>query len=204
MSLSGSALGGLLLEGRLVESSETASQGSRYWTQAGFSYHPCIIVLRCGPIDLVTPYAPQLKWRQIEYGGGTAREDMMSVRSAAANKLAVLLGAFAMIAVGVGITPVSAAAKKQFDSRGRAYYGANGPNVSYQQGPHTRIYVTKRSWLDAGVEVLPGDRKFTDYAFPPAIGYPSFGRENKNRPIDRQPLNPPSDLGGYPQSFPLY
>jgi hypothetical protein len=51
---------------------------------------------------------------------------------------------------------------------------------------------------------LPGDRKFSDYAFPPAIGYPSFGRENNNRPIDRQPLSPPSDLGGYPQSFPLY
>ena len=74
----------------------------------------------------------------------------------------------------------------------------------YQQGPHTRVYITKRSWLDAGVEVLPGDRKFTDYAFPPAIGYPDFARENNNRPIDRQPLNPPSDLGGEPTRFPLY
>ncbi len=39
--------------------------------------------------------------------------------------------------------------------------------MSYQQGPRTRVYVTKRSWLDAGTEVLPGDRKFSDYAFPP-------------------------------------
>ncbi len=75
--------------------------------------------------------------------------------------------------------------------------------MSYQQGPHTRIYVTKRSWLDAGVEVLPGDRKFLDYAFPSDYGYPSFARENNNRPIDRQPLNPPSDMGGFPRSFPL-
>jgi hypothetical protein len=75
--------------------------------------------------------------------------------------------------------------------------------VSYQQGPHTRIYVTRRSWLDAGTEVLPGDRKFTDYAFPPEVGYPSFARENKNRPIDRQPLSPPQDLGGFPQRFPI-
>ena len=52
--------------------------------------------------------------------------------------------------------------------------------------------------------MLPGDRKFQDYAFPPEIGYPSFARENLNRPIDRQPLNPPSDMGGYPQRFPLY
>ena len=128
----------------------------------------------------------------------------MSVKSPGAIKLAVVVGAFAMVSASFLMTLANAATKRQFDSRGRPYYGTNGPNVSYQQGPHTRIYVTKRSWLDAGVEVLPGDRKFTDYAYPPAIGYPSFGRENKNRPIDRQPLNPPSDLGGYPQSFPLY
>ena len=80
----------------------------------------------------------------------------------------------------------------------------SGPNRVYQQGPNTRVYVTTRSWLDAGTEVLPGDRKFQDYAFPPDLGYPSFARENLNRPIDRQPLNPPSDMGGYPQRFPLY
>ena len=49
--------------------------------------------------------------------------------------------------------------------------------------------------------MLPGDRKFTDYAFR-RHGYPSFARENNNRPIDRQPLNPASDLGGYPTRFP--
>jgi hypothetical protein len=30
-----------------------------------------------------------------------------------------------------------------------------------------RVTVQKRSFLDAGTEVLPGQRKFTDYAFPP-------------------------------------
>ena len=63
-------------------------------------------------------------------------------------------------------------------------------------------YVTTRSWLDAGTEVLPGDRKFMDYAFPSPYGYPTFARENNNRPIDRQPLNPPSDMGGYPDPDP--
>jgi hypothetical protein len=33
--------------------------------------------------------------------------------------------------------------------------------------PRTRVVVTPRSFLDAGTEVLPGERKFTDYAFPP-------------------------------------
>lgn len=121
-----------------------------------------------------------------------------------ASKFATLLAAAAIVANGIGVTPASAETRPKYDNRGRPYYGPNGPNASYQQGPHTRIYVTKRSWLDAGTEVLPGDRKFNDYAFPPAVGYPSFARENNNRPIDRQPLNSPSDMGGYPQSFPLY
>ena len=129
----------------------------------------------------------------------------MTWKFPAANKLAVLLAGVAIVAVGFDMTPAGAQPKRPHDERGRPYYGPNGPNVSYQQGPRTRIYVTKRSWLDAGTEVLPGDRKFADYAFPSPYGYPSFGRENLNRPIDRQPLNPPSDLGGwYPQTFPLY
>ena len=132
-----------------------------------------------------------------------AGEDMMTWKFPVASKAAVLVGAIAVAAAGF-MTSADAQPRRQYDDRGRPYYGPSGPNVSYQQGPRTRIYVSKRSWLDAGTEVLPGDRKFNDYAYPPDIGYPSFGRENNNRPIDRQPLNPPSDLGGYPQRFPLY
>jgi hypothetical protein len=129
---------------------------------------------------------------------------MMTWKFPAATKLAVLLAATAIVAVSFDVTSASAQTKRQqYDERGRPYYGGNGPNVSYQQGPRTRIYVTKRSWLDAGTEVLPGDRKFQDYAFPPELGYPSFARENLNRPIDRQPTNPPSDMGGYPARIPL-
>ena len=141
----------------------------------------------------------------------------MTPKFSAASKLAVLLAASAI----VGLMTASASAQstqpqpkpkrpqpvqqQQYDRDGRPYYGNRGPNQVYQQGPHTRVYVTTRSWLDAGTEVLPGDRKFQDYAFPPAVGYPSFARENNNRPIDRGPLNPPSDMGGfYPQTFPLY
>ena len=132
----------------------------------------------------------------------------MTIKFPAAKQFAALLAAAAMIVIGLvviglGATQANAETKRKFDSQGRPYYGPSGPNVVYQEGPRTRIYVTKRSWLDAGTEVLPGDRKFQDYAFPPSIGYPSFARENRNRPIDRQPLNPPSD-GGTPQGFPLY
>lgn len=126
----------------------------------------------------------------------------MTTKFPAANKLVVLLAATALVAVAA--TAASAQSKPKYDKDGRITYGPAGPNRSYQEGPRTRVYVTTRSWLDAGTEVLPGDRKFQDYAFPPAIGYPSFARENLNRPIDRQPLSTPSDLGGAPRQFPLY
>jgi hypothetical protein len=127
----------------------------------------------------------------------------MTRKFPAASKLAMLLAAAALVALG-SASANAQSGQQQYDKNGRPYYGANGPNRSYQQGPRTRVYVTTRSWLDAGTEVLPGDRKFQDYAFPPDNGYPTFARENLNRPIDRQPLNPPSDMGGYPQRIPLY
>jgi hypothetical protein len=135
----------------------------------------------------------------------------MTPRISAASKIAALFAAVAIGTAGFTAAPAGAQttnpppkpAKRQYDNRGRIDYGAGGPNVSYQQGPHTRVFITKRSWLDAGTEVLPGDRKFQDYAFPPDVGYPTFARENNNRPIDRQPMNPPSDMGGYPQRIPL-
>ena len=126
----------------------------------------------------------------------------MTRKFPAASKLAMSLAAAALVALGSA--SASAQSKQKYDRDGRPYYGANGPNRSYQQGPRTRVFVTTRSWLDAGTEVLPGDRKFQDYAFPSPYGYPTFARENLNRPIDRQPLNPPSDLGGQPTQFPLY
>ncbi|QOZ65322.1 MULTISPECIES: hypothetical protein [Bradyrhizobium] len=127
----------------------------------------------------------------------------MSSKFSAATKLATWLAAGAVIAAAFA-TPAAADTKtKRYDERGRPVYGPSGPNAVYQQG-RTRIYVSKRSWLDGGTEVNPGDRKFSDYAFPPEIGYPTFARENNNRPIDRQPLSTPADVGGYPRNFPLY
>ena len=112
----------------------------------------------------------------------------MTRKFPAASKLAMLLAAAALVALGSA--SASAQSKQKYDKDGRLYYGPSGPNRSYQQGPRTRVYVTTRSWLDAGTEVLPGDRKFQDYAFPPEIGYPTFARENLNRPIDRAAAQP--------------
>src|SRR6201990_3004611 len=98
----------------------------------------------------------------------------------AASRLALLV-AGAVFAASLA-TAAAAQSGQQYDKRGRTYYGPNGPNVQYQQG-NTRIYVSKRSWLDGGTEVLPGERKFTDYALPPGQ---SFGMQNRNRSLERQ------------------
>jgi hypothetical protein len=79
------------------------------------------------------------------------------------------------LAIAVALTASPAQAQRRQDSTS---YGPEsnpppfarrntGPNVSYQSGPRTRIYITKRSWLDAGVEVKPGDRHYLDYVMTP-------------------------------------
>ena len=121
-----------------------------------------------------------------------------------AAKLAVLLAAAAVVAgscSGADAETTAAAKRKAMRDGENMAYGARGPNVSYQSGPRTRVYITRRSWLDAGVEVLPGDRKFNDYAFPPNH---SFASTATGRSLDRQPLNSHWDLGGYPTGIPLY
>ena len=138
-------------------------------------------------------------------GDPPAQEDAMTFKFPPATKLMLSLGAVGVLAIGLSVTQADAQTKRKPTSvdstANNTAYGPAGPNRSYQSGPRTRVFVTTRSWLDAGVEVLPGDRKFNDYAFPQSR---SFALENNNRPLDRQPLYPAYDLGGYPTNFPLY
>ena len=123
--------------------------------------------------------------------------NLLTAPNLTALRRAALLAAVAVLAVGVSVPQADAAPRK----RGERAYTQRGPNVSYQSGPRTRIYVTKRSWLDAGTEVLPGDRKFTDYALAPGYHY---GRTIDRTNVGRNPLSDNYDLGGYPTAFPLY
>ena len=115
---------------------------------------------------------------------------------------ATLLAGVAIAAVTLSVSADAAPAKKKL----RAYNGPtrsyNGPmNYSYMASPGTRVYITRRSWLDAGTEIQPGERKFTDYALAP--GY-SYGRNIDRNNYGRHPLGENWDLGGYPLGFPLY
>lgn len=79
-------------------------------------------------------------------------------------RLLVTAFAAAMLAAALGAAPADAQTKRKTTV---VYSNSRSPNVSYMAGPRTRIFVSKRSWLDAGTEVLPGERHFTDYVIPP-------------------------------------
>ena len=68
----------------------------------------------------------------------------------------------ALVAGGFLLSP--AAAQSQTD---RPVAGQPGVRKPPPKKPAARITVQRRSFLDAGTEVLPGQRKFLDYAFPP-------------------------------------
>ncbi len=122
---------------------------------------------------------------------------------ASALRTSILAGAAAIAVCAAGLSATEASAqqpKKQRDPQTSTQTG-RPLNYSYQAGPRTRVYVSRRSWLDAGTEVLPGERKFTDYAFPPGYHY---GRTIDRLNTGRNPLSDNFDIGGGPTAFPLY
>jgi hypothetical protein len=66
--------------------------------------------------------------------------------------------------------------------------------------PRARITVRNRSFLDGGTEVLPGERKFTDYAIPP--GYSPTAVIENTGGYHRSPLPGPFDLPGRDNPWP--
>jgi len=68
--------------------------------------------------------------------------------------------AFAIALTAIAVPPASSATTK------KRYVTTTTTRVAANR-PRSRIVVVPRSFLDAGTEVLPGERKFTDYAFPP-------------------------------------
>lgn len=115
--------------------------------------------------------------------------------------LGVLLASAALCAA---VATSAGAAEKKKTTTGKVTQ-TSPVNYSYQSGPRTRVYVTKRSWLDPGTEVLPGDRKFNDYATGGPYQHQAIDRLNSHLDWRRQPLSEtPWDTGGTPRGFPLY
>jgi|SRR5947209_8775090 hypothetical protein len=105
----------------------------------------------------------------------------MNMRIFGAIALATLLAATSMLNV-----PAEAAAKKK--------QAVTRTPVAAQinRAPGARVTVPARSFLDGGTEVLPGDRKFMDYALPPT--YSPIGVLENTSAYRRSPLPGPFDL----------
>src|SRR5215470_8749342 len=90
----------------------------------------------------------------------TEREVDMGLRTWAAAGLCTV----AVAAMAFSAPPAGAATKKKTVAN---------QSIVVASRNRSRIRVAPRSFLDGGTEVIPGDRKFTDYAFPPGrLGEP--------------------------------
>jgi ABC-type amino acid transport substrate-binding protein len=71
--------------------------------------------------------------------------------------------------------------------------------VANNDRPRARVTVAPRSFLDAGTEVRPGERKFTDYAFPPGYMSATGTVTNIGGKVgwDRSPMMQPFQLPGF-------
>jgi hypothetical protein len=88
-----------------------------------------------------------------------------------------------------------AADPAEAQTRKKRYYAPVPTRIATVGRPRSRITVAPRSFLDAGTEVLPGDRKFTDYAYPPNY-FPMGTVTNTGGKVgwDTSPLPGPFDL----------
>jgi hypothetical protein len=94
-----------------------------------------------------------------------SKEDIMAIKVYAAGLCAALI-AVAAIAVPPAAAQTQAQAQAQTTKK-KSYVYTTGRSTPANR-PRARVTVAPRSFLDAGTEVLPGERKFTDYAYPPA------------------------------------
>lgn len=75
-------------------------------------------------------------------------------------------------------------------------FSAQKRQAAPKQRATTRIRVTRRSYLDAGTEVKPGERKFTDYVYGPNYS-PTSVIDNTSAGGIRSPLPDNFTLPGW-------
>ena len=111
----------------------------------------------------------------------------MDIKAYAAGLCAVMIAGTAL-----AVPAAQAQTKKQY-----VYTTTRGTPAK----PRARVTVAPRSFLDAGTEVRPGDRKFTDYAFPASgnagIGINVVTNTGGKVGWDRSPMMQPFQLPGY-------
>jgi hypothetical protein len=97
----------------------------------------------------------------------------------------------------ISAAPADAAANKrlsQSSQGGPAFSAQSRPRQARQIRARSRIVVRPRSYLDAGTEVYPGSKGYTDYVFPP--GYTAFSNFDPTG-ASRYPLPNAFELRSY-------
>jgi len=101
---------------------------------------------------------------------------------------------FGLVLIGLAAAPANAQTRQRV-----ARVVADGTRITTtdENGrTRTRIVVQQRSFLDGGTEVLPGQRKFTDYVNPWGSSPLASLVEGTNIGGIRYPLPRPLDLAG--------
>jgi|SRR5581483_5873075 len=102
--------------------------------------------------------------------------------------IAVLTACAAFLAGGLFTGNASA-------QSGQRYYNRNATVITIQDESgrrRTRVVVNRRSYLDGGTEVLPGEKHYQDYANPPY--WNTLGVLGPGRDFSQQPLPDSMDL----------
>jgi hypothetical protein len=108
---------------------------------------------------------------------------------------AIALSSFAVMTTDAQAQQQRATAKKSAKKYGPV-------PISMDPPPRARITVQRRTFLDAGTHVIPGDRKFTDYAYPPTY-YPAGVADNRaGMYVDQTALPGPFTLPGRDNPWP--
>jgi hypothetical protein len=116
---------------------------------------------------------------------------------------AAIFCAAAFALSSVAIVPADAQTPPKKSAAKKVAAKKYGPvPVSMAPPPRARITVTRRSYLDAGTYVIPGDRKFTDYAIPPGYSPTAVIDNRAGVYIDQSPLPGPFTLPGRDNPYP--
>ena len=101
----------------------------------------------------------------------------------------------------VAVTAVAVPAAEAQTRKKQYVYTTTTTRAVSARSPRARVTVAPRSFLDAGTEVRPGDRKFTDDAFPASgnagIGINVVTSTGGKVGWDRSPMMQPFQLPGY-------
>ena len=111
---------------------------------------------------------------------------------------------FGLVAAAFGLAPEPADAQTRTQRvTATAVSGTRVTTIDEDRRVRTKIIVQRRSFLDGGTEVLPGERKYTDYVYPPGYS-PTASIDGTNVGGIRHPLPGPWDLPGKNNPYPWW